>query len=162
MTLSEALSAKAPPRVSPISPILHPLRLIKSPAEMSLMKEAGRIAGCAFEFAMKQTRPGSPEYTIAASLEYQYRTLGAQRPSFPHVVAGGSRANTLHYISNDQLLQAGSLVLVDSGCEYHGYTSDISRTWPVSGKFSAAQRRLYEAVLHVQKECIKVRLFIDY
>ncbi|XP_012553627.2 xaa-Pro aminopeptidase 3 isoform X1 [Hydra vulgaris] len=134
---------------------LQMIRLIKSASEINLLKKSATIASKAFSKVIKSTRPGMIESNLHALLEYECRIDGAQFLSFPPVVAGGNSANTLHYINNTQLLRDGELVLMDGGCEYHGYVSDITRTWPVNGKFSEAQKELYELVLHVQETCLK-------
>ncbi|KAK3728244.1 hypothetical protein QZH41_019620 [Actinostola sp. cb2023] len=105
---------------------------------------------------MSMTRPGLEESHLHTTMEYECRIQGAERLSYPPVVAGGSLANTLHYINNTQLLRDGDLVLMDAGCEYHGYASDITRTWPVNGTFSETQRQLYDIVLRVQKKCLSL------
>lgn len=130
------------------------MRLFKSMAEIRLMRNSTSIAAQAFTEVMKHTKPGLTENQLFARLEYHCRDLGAQHLSFPPVVAGGWRANTLHYIKNDQLLQDGEMVLMDGGCVYHGYASDVTRTWPVNGRFSRPQAKLYQIVLDVLKECI--------
>eukprot|EP01100_Stratorugosa_tubuloviscum_P013649 TRINITY_DN6983_c0_g1_i1.p1 TRINITY_DN6983_c0_g1~~TRINITY_DN6983_c0_g1_i1.p1 ORF type:complete len:534 (-),score=182.09 TRINITY_DN6983_c0_g1_i1:64-1620(-) len=144
------------------------LRLIKSEAEQKLMRKAGQIGGSAFCEVMSSLKYGPPsnassfrppntlfESDIQAKLEYECKIRGASSLSFPPVVANGSRALTLHYITNDMTLNHGDLVLVDGGCEYAGYNSDITRTFPVSGKFSTSQRKLYDAVLRIQLACIE-------
>lgn len=135
--------------------LLHKLRLVKSPAELNLMRKAGQIAASAFRETMHSTRPDVMEYQLESVFEHHCKMKGAQTLSFPPVVAGGSRANCLHYIANNRELRAGDLVLFDAGCEYHGYVSDVTRTWPVSGQFTAGQRELYEAVLRVKQASIK-------
>lgn len=134
---------------------LQLLRLIKSPAEINIMKKSASIASQAFTKVMQNTRAGVPESHLHALLNFHCRIGGAQRLSFPPVVAGGSSANTLHYINNTNILRDGDLVLMDGGCEYNGYASDLTRTWPVSGTFSFPQRELYEIVLNVQKICLE-------
>ncbi|XP_065916735.1 xaa-Pro aminopeptidase 3-like [Dysidea avara] len=135
---------------------IHKLRTIKSEAEVDLMRTAGIIASKAFQDAMRNTTPSMTETQLESVFEHRCKMDGAQWLSFPPVVAGGERALSLHYIKNDQLLQESQLVLMDAGCEYHGYVSDITRTWPVNGHFTPAQRALYEAILDVQNKIIKV------
>ncbi|KAE9531480.1 hypothetical protein AGLY_010686 [Aphis glycines] len=132
----------------------HKLRLYKSLAEQRLMRQSCQIASKAFIKAMMSTKPGSTEHELYATLDYECRMGGAEYLAYPPVVATGNNANTLHYIDNKQKIKDGDLILVDAGCEYHGYSSDISRTWPASGWFSDAQKTLYEATLCVQKELI--------
>ena len=91
---------------------------------------------------------------LDATLEYGMRARGGKFHAYPPVVAGGARANTLHYVANDKHVLSGEMVLIDAGTEYRGYAGDISRTWPVNGRYSDAQREVYEAVLRVQTECI--------
>ncbi|KAL9988651.1 hypothetical protein ACROYT_G003121 [Oculina patagonica] len=144
---------------------IHMLRLIKSDAEIKLLRESASLASRAITKVMKSTRPGLEESHLHTILEYECRMGGAERLAYPPVVASGPMANTLHYINNTQLLRDGELVLMDAGCEYHGYASDITRTWPVSGKFSDPQRELYELVLRVHKKCLKLcqkEVSLDY
>eukprot|EP00795_Rhopilema_esculentum_P010949 gene10949-19784_t len=131
------------------------LRLIKSQSEIELMKKSAEIAGKAFSRVMLSTRPGLEESVLHAMLEYECKIQGAQFLAFPPVVASGLSANTLHYVSNSHIIRNGDLILMDAGCEYNGYVSDITRTWPVSGKFTTEQRKLYEVVLKVQNHCIE-------
>ncbi|XP_020627391.1 probable Xaa-Pro aminopeptidase 3 isoform X2 [Orbicella faveolata] len=135
---------------------IHMLRLIKSDAEIKLLRESASLASRAITKVMRSTRPGLEESHLHTILEYECRMGGAERLAYPPVVASGPMANTLHYINNTQVLRDGELVLMDAGCEYHGYASDITRAWPVSGKFSDPQRELYELVLRVHKKCLKL------
>jgi Xaa-Pro aminopeptidase len=104
--------------------------------------------------AMKYTRPGLSEHELFAFIEFQCRKRGAQRLAYVPVIAGGHNSLILHYINNDCLLQDGDLVLVDAGAEYQCYATDITRTWPVNGKFTKAQLDVYNAVLDIQQKCI--------
>ncbi|XP_026462599.1 xaa-Pro aminopeptidase 3-like [Ctenocephalides felis] len=97
---------------------------------------------------------GVSEQTLYAKVDSRCRELGAQRLAYPPVVAGGERANTIHYINNNQVVNDGEMVLMDAGCEYHAFSSDITRTWPINGKFTDPQKILYEIVLKTQKEII--------
>lgn len=126
--------------------LLHDLRLFKSPAERRLMAEAARIAALAHVAAMKATRPGMFEYEIEAELIYQFRRHGAVA-SYEPIVGAGANACVLHYRANRAQTRAGDLVLIDAGAEFHGYASDITRTFPISGRFSQSQRALYDLVL---------------
>ncbi|XP_014359819.2 xaa-Pro aminopeptidase 3 [Papilio machaon] len=135
---------------------LHQMRVIKSPAEIELMKEACYIGSQSVNMAMACTKPGISERTVDAVLEYTCRQAGAEHAAFPPVVAGGARATHIHYVANNQLLHKDEMLLVDSGCQRWMYNSDISRTWPVSGKFSKYHRILYELVLTVQKRLIEL------
>ena len=139
----------------PIEYNLQLLRLIKSDAEARIMKKSAAVSSQAFLKVMKKTKVGLPEAHAHAQFEYECRSSGAQHVSFPPIVAGGNHANTLHYMNNSDILRDNDLVLVDGGCEYNGYPSDITRTWPVNGKFTPPQKQLYQIVLDVQKACLK-------
>jgi intermediate cleaving peptidase 55 len=115
------------------------------------MKQAGLIASLSMIEAMKATKVGMSEHQLAAIMEYHIKMRGAQRFSYPPVVAGGNNATTLHYINNDMILQDGDLVLMDAGCEFNGYASDITRVWPINGKFNKAQLEIYNLVLEANK-----------
>ncbi|KAL2919363.1 aminopeptidase [Polyrhizophydium stewartii] len=141
--------------VKPLASLIDMLRLYKSPAEIQVMRQAGRITGRAFVEAMRATKPGTTEHQLSAVLEFHLRMQGADGFAYVPVVAGGRNALTLHYVQNKQMLRDGDLVLVDAGGEYGHYASDVTRTWPVNGKFTAAQKKLYESVLRVQKHIIK-------
>ncbi|KAK7097129.1 hypothetical protein V1264_004150 [Littorina saxatilis] len=136
--------------------LMHGLRVKKSPAEVELMTQTVQIASEAFVEVMKFSRPGVHESHLWAKMDFECRVRGAQYLAYPPVVAGGPRANTIHYTANNQVVADGDLVLMDAGCELHGYTSDLTRTWPVNGKFSPAQRELYQATLAVQKVCVSM------
>ncbi|XP_049845996.1 xaa-Pro aminopeptidase 3-like [Schistocerca gregaria] len=136
-------------------PFIHRLRLYKSDAEINLMKTSCEIASKAIATTMSITKNCTTEHELQAHVDFECRLHGAQQLAYPPVVAGGDRANIIHYINNDQVLRDGDMVLMDAGCEYHGYCSDITRTWPVSGKFSDEQQVLYEALLEVQMSLIQ-------
>ena len=133
--------------------LLHDLRLYKSPAELKLMRRAAGIAAEAQLAAMRAARPGRGEYEVEAALLHAMRARGAV-PSYPPIVAGGANACVMHYQDNRARLQRGELLLVDAGAEVECYASDITRTWPVGGKFSREQRALYEIVLEAQGAAI--------
>ncbi|KAK7939406.1 hypothetical protein WMY93_002732 [Mugilogobius chulae] len=137
-----------------LRPLLHSLRALKSSAEVALMQEAGHITAQAFKKTMALSQGDIDEALLFAKFEFENRLHGANFLAYPPVVAGGNRANTLHYINNNQIIKDGEMVLLDGGCEYFGYVSDITRTWPVNGKFTPAQAELYEAVLEVQRSCL--------
>ncbi|KAF9907331.1 hypothetical protein BX616_000465 [Lobosporangium transversale] len=139
-----------------LSPLIQELRVIKSEAEIKIMREAGEISGKAFIETMKFTNPQRFEHQIYAKFDYECRMRGSQMMAYVPVVAGGSNALTMHYVNNDQPLHNGDLILMDAGGELNGYASDITRTWPINGKFTQAQKELYEVVLHANKECIKL------
>jgi Xaa-Pro aminopeptidase len=134
--------------------ILHELRLRKDAAEIETMRRAAAITGLGHAAGMRATRPGMFEYELEAAIEYAYHANGAQSPAYPSIVAGGDNATILHYATNRERLNAGDLVLVDSAAELDLYASDVTRTWPVSGRFSPEQRAIYEIVLAAQKAAI--------
>ncbi len=136
------------------SPI-EKMRLIKSDAEISLIKKALDITARAHHRAMKKVSKLHYEYEIQAELEYVFKKYGAQSDAYASIVASGSHANTLHYIDNHARLTKDELILIDAGCEYNYYASDITRTIPVT-KFTKAQKELYQLVLDVEKEIIKM------
>lgn len=131
--------------------MLDEMRLLKDAGEQALMARAASIAAAAHARAMRFTRPGVFEYEIEAELLHEFRRNGAQFPAYPPIVASGANACVLHYNQNDRQCREGELVLVDAGCELDGYASDITRTWPVGGVFSAPQKALYELVLRAQE-----------
>ena len=131
--------------------ILDEMRLLKDAGEQALLKRAAGIAAGAHARAMRFTRPGVFEYEIEAELLHEFRRHGAQFPAYTPIVASGANACVLHYNANNRPCLDGELVLVDAGCELDGYASDITRTWPVNGRFSAPQRALYELVLRAQQ-----------
>jgi Xaa-Pro aminopeptidase len=135
--------------------LLHQQRLIKSEAEITVMRQAAEITREAHVEAMKMTAPGVHEYELEAKISYVFRSRGGSGPGYTSIVGGGDNAVILHYINNDQPLLDGDLVCVDAGCEYGWYTADVTRTWPVNGCFSPPQRELYEAVLCAQLASIE-------
>ncbi|MEE3328134.1 MAG: aminopeptidase P N-terminal domain-containing protein, partial [Myxococcota bacterium] len=134
--------------------ILHEMRLIKSPTEMEIMREAADISREAHREAASILEPGRAEYEIEARLDYVFRRRGGWGAAYGSIVAGGSRATVLHYVRNDQQLEQGDLVLIDAGAELRGYASDVTRTYPVSGHFEGAGREVYAVVLAAQKAAI--------
>jgi Xaa-Pro aminopeptidase len=148
----------APERVQDVRAVLDDMRLLKDAHEAALMRRAGAIAAAAHRRAMQSARPGRNEYEIEAELLYEFRRNGAQFPAYSPIVAGGPNACVLHYVSNNMPLRDGDLLLIDAGCELDGYASDITRTFPVNGRFSGAQREVYELVLASQRAAMdKVR-----
>jgi len=141
----------APAAFQDLLPLLDEMRLIKDAREQEIMLRAGVISGQAHARAMRAARPGLHEYALEAELLHEFRRNGAQFPAYTPIVASGPNACILHYNTNDRLMQDGDLVLIDAGCELDGYASDITRTFPVNGRFSPAQRRLYELVLAAQE-----------
>lgn len=135
--------------------LLHEMRLIKSKSEIDLMKKSGQIAVAAHKRAMQICKPGMNEYQLEAEYLYEFSRNGCNAPAYNSIIAGGDNACILHYVDNNQSLADGDLVLIDAGCEYEYYASDITRTFPVNGKFSPEQKAVYEVVLKAQLEAIK-------
>ena len=133
---------------------LHESRLIKRAPELKIMRKAAAISAEAHRRAMVQCKPGLFEYEIEAELEYAFRKGGAQYPAYPSIVATGANACVLHYIQNSDRLRKGDLLLIDAGAEIDCYCADITRTFPVSGKFSGRQRAVYDIVLEAQLAAI--------
>ncbi|HEY1058054.1 MAG TPA: aminopeptidase P N-terminal domain-containing protein [Limnobacter sp.] len=144
----------APHAVLDISHALDELRLIKDKTELSTMKKAATISAMAHQRAMLTSAPGKFEYEVEAELLYTFRKHGSEAPAYGSIVAGGANACVLHYRANDQRLKDGDLLLIDAGCELDCYASDITRTFPVNGQFSAAQQAVYEVVLEAQYAAI--------
>lgn len=158
-------------RTQGLRPLMHNLRWVKSPAELALMKQSSQIAGRSIMGCMQASYTGRSggqdsssrkktiggEHQLAALFEYQCKTAGAQRMAYPPVVASGMDACTIHYSRNDKQLHSdsGDLMLLDGGCEMYGYCSDITRTWPLNGQYSAAQREVYDIVLSVHTACME-------
>lgn len=137
--------------------VLHDMRLYKSRAELDLMREAARIGTQAHVRAMRACRPGRNEYEIAAEIVHEFRRHNADT-SYQPIVGGGANSCILHYRENDQPLRDGEVLLIDAGCEFQSYASDITRTLPVNGRFSSEQRAVYEVVLEANRAAIaKVR-----
>ena len=135
--------------------LLAELRLIKSAAEIKLMRKAADISAEAHCRAMRFCKSGHYEYQLQAEIEHQFMMSGATGPAYTSIVGGGKNACILHYIENQSALKSGDLVLIDAGCEYQNYAADITRTFPVNGKFSAAQAAIYDIVLAAQLAAIK-------
>ncbi len=136
-----------------LSQYLHEMRLHKDEHEIALMQKAADISVQAHQMAMHQTKPDLFEYEVASVFDANFKKHNAQHAYTP-IVAGGKNACILHYINNDQVLSDGDLLLIDAGCEVEGYASDITRTFPVNGKFSQAQRKIYQIVLDAQLAAI--------
>ena len=130
--------------------LLDPMRLVKDAHEIALMRRAAAISTQAHRRAMRATKPGMREYEIEAELLHEFRRNGSEYPAYGSIVAGGANACVLHYVANDAALRDGDLLLIDAGCELGSYASDITRTFPVNGKFSGPQRDLYQIVLAAQ------------
>lgn len=146
--------AVAPGEFIDLDHLLHEMRLFKSPAELKLMRKAGEISARAHCRAMRAARPGLYEYQLQAEIEHEFVSAGARFPAYNSIVGGGANGCILHYIENSAPLRDGDLVLIDAGCEYQGYAADITRTFPVNGKFSGPQQALYEVVLAAQLAAI--------
>ncbi|MBM4359394.1 MAG: aminopeptidase P N-terminal domain-containing protein [Deltaproteobacteria bacterium] len=134
---------------------LHELRLIKSEAELDRMRRAAAISAEAHHEAMRRAGPGRDEYEIDALLRHVFRSGGAAREAYPPIVGSGVNATVLHYRENRRRMEDGDLLLLDAGCEYEHYAADITRTFPVNGRFSPAQRAVYQAVLDAQLAAIE-------
>ncbi|BAY17149.1 peptidase M24 [Nostoc sp. HK-01] len=134
--------------------VLHSMRLIKTEAELEMMRQAAAIAVEAHNQAMAIAKPGRYEYEIQAEIERIFRLRGGMGPAYPSIVASGVNACVLHYIENHRQMQDRELLLIDAGCAYSYYNSDITRTFPVGGKFTPEQKALYEIVLEAQKQAI--------
>ncbi len=143
-----------PTRIVDPSAILHEMRLFKSPGELAAMRKAAAITRDAHLGAMRLAKPGRYEYEVEALLREVFRKNGSERPAYAPIVGSGVNATVLHYRSNTKRIEEGELLLVDAGCEYDYYASDVTRTYPVSGKFSAPQLDIYQIVLDAQLAAI--------
>jgi Xaa-Pro aminopeptidase len=139
-----------PVRVEDPGPIVHELRLRRSPAELARQRRACQISRDAHAEAMRFARPGMYEYQVQAAVEFVFRSQGSPRDAYPSIVASGDNACILHYVENQRRMEDGDLLLIDAGCEYGYHASDITRTFPVNGHFTAPQRAVYEIVLRSQ------------
>jgi Xaa-Pro aminopeptidase len=147
---------RAPNEVRDVRELVDEMRLIKDTPEQDIMRRAAKISCGAHRRAMRFTRPGRHEYEVEAELLHEFCRHGARHPAYTSIVAGGANACTLHYVGNDALLNDGDLLLIDAGCELDSYASDITRTFPVNGRFSPAQKEVYEIVLGAQAAAISV------
>ncbi|MEO5699840.1 MAG: aminopeptidase P N-terminal domain-containing protein [Casimicrobiaceae bacterium] len=153
----------APEEIVDVRQALDAMRLVKDAHELALMRRAAAISSEAHRRAMHATRPGWHEYQAEAELAHEFLQGGAQAVAYPSIVASGPNACILHYRDNDRQMQDGELLLIDAGCEFRGYASDITRTFPVNGRFSGAQKAVYELVLETQLACIDaVRPGVDF
>jgi Xaa-Pro aminopeptidase len=144
----------APEEIVDVRSMLDTMRLVKDEHELALMRRACAISGAAHLRAMRATRPGMHEYEVEAELVHEFLREGARDVAYSSIVASGPNACVLHYRNNDRQMQDGDLLLIDAGCEYRGYASDITRTFPVNGRFSGPQKAIYELVLAAQLACI--------
>ena len=131
--------------------IVHEMRLYKEPAEVDIMRRASAISREAHEAGARLVRSGVYEYEIEAVIEYTFRRLGARGAAYTTIVGGGSNATVLHYVTNSEKLRDHEMVLIDAGCELEGYASDVTRTYPIGGRFTAAGRAIYDVVLTAQR-----------
>lgn len=139
-----------------LNTLIEKMRLVKDPLEIEQIKKALSITKKAHHASMAMVKAGMKEYEIQAIIEYIFKKEGSEHDAYTSIVAGGDNANTLHYIKNSEILKDGELMLVDAGCEYNCYASDITRTTPVNGKFSPAQKDLYNGILDAQLKLIKM------
>jgi Xaa-Pro aminopeptidase len=137
----------APDTLTDWRPWVHEMRLFKAPEEIEILRRAGQISALAHTRAMEACRPGLFEYHLEGEILHEFNRHGARFPSYNTIVGSGENACILHYTENESELRDGDLVLIDAGCEFHGYAGDITRTFPVNGKFSPAQREIYDIVL---------------
>ncbi len=153
----------APSEIVDLTRDLHEMRLRKSAAELATMADAAAISREAHERAMHVARPGRYEYEVEAEILRVFRSRGAERPAYGSIVGSGPNATILHHRRNDRLMQDGDLLLIDAGAEYGYYASDVTRTFPVSGRFTPQQRAVYEVVLRAQLAAIEtVRAGVPY
>ncbi len=145
---------RAPDEIRDIRALLHEMRLVKDAHELDIMRRAAAISAQAHRRAMRFTGPGRFEYEVEAELLHEFCRHGARHPAYPAIVAAGANACVLHYVDNNARLESGDLLLIDAGCEVEGYAADITRTFPVGGRFSAAQKDVYEIVLAAQAAAI--------
>ena len=144
----------APGEIRDVRVPLDEMRLVKGPEELAVMRRAATITAGAHRRAMRASQAGRAEYEIEAELMHEFRRHGAQAPAYTPIVASGERACVLHYVQNDGQLKDGDLLLIDAGCELDGYAADVTRTFPVSGRFSGPQREVYDIVLAAQTAAI--------
>ena len=137
----------APASITDWRPIVHEMRLFKSPEEIDVLRRAGEISALAHTRAMQACRPGMFEYQLEGEILHEFNRHGARFASYNTIVGGGENGCILHYTENESELRDGELVLIDAGCEYRGYAGDITRTFPINGKFTPAQREIYDIVL---------------
>ena len=145
---------RAPDEIRDVRALLHEMRLIKDGRELDIMRRAAAVSAQAHRRAMQFVRPGQFEYQIEGELLHEFCHHGSRHPAYPSIVAGGANACVLHYIGNSARLNDGDLLLIDAGCEVEGYAADITRTFPVNGKFSDPQKDVYEIVLAAQAAAI--------
>ncbi len=145
---------ESPTALMQLEPILHEMRLFKSAQELTVMREAGELSAQAHAEAMRVCQPGMYEYQLEATITHKFAMAGHRQCAYPSIVGGGDNACVLHYTENNQPLKDGDLVLIDAGVEQDYYAADITRTFPVNGRFSPEQKAIYELVLKAQQACI--------
>lgn len=145
----------APGEFVDLDHIVHEMRLFKRADEVKTMRKAAKISAQAHKRAMQICKPGMYEYQIEAEFLYEFRRNGSQYPAYPPIVGSGANGCILHYIENNARMKDGDLLLIDAGCELDGYASDVTRTFPVNGKFSGEQKAIYELVLAAQLAAIE-------
>jgi Xaa-Pro aminopeptidase len=148
-------NGRVPTAIEDTKPLTHPMRLVKSPDEIAMMRKATAISAQAHNRAREFARPGIYEYQVAAEIEHTFRLEGGMGVAYPSIVASGANACVLHYIENDRVLEDNELLLIDAGCCYGYYNGDITRTFPVGDKFTPEQKTLYELVLEAQLKAIE-------
>ncbi|WP_033082834.1 Xaa-Pro aminopeptidase [Colwellia psychrerythraea] len=146
--------AKTPQHLTDVDPMVAELRLIKTENELALMRQANHISGLAHQRAMQKCQVGKFEYQIEAEILHEFARHGARHPAYASIVAGGDNANILHYTANSDVLNNNELLLIDAGAELAGYAADITRTFPVNGQFTAAQKAIYQLVLDAKNLAI--------
>ncbi|MGK7877146.1 MAG: aminopeptidase P N-terminal domain-containing protein [Xenococcaceae cyanobacterium] len=144
-----------PIAIEDTNPVFHPMRQVKSPAELEMIRKATAISAAAHNRAREFAQPGRYEYEVQAEIEHTFRLHGGIGPAYPSIVASGSNACILHYIENNRQMQNNELLLIDAGCSYGYYNGDITRTFPLSGKFTPEQKAIYEIVLQAQLKAIE-------
>ena len=137
----------APASVTDWRPWVHEMRLFKSAEEIEILRQAGKISALAHTRAMQQCLPGMYEYQLEGEIHHEFSRHGARFPSYNTIVGSGENGCILHYTENESAMRDGDLVLIDAGCEFHGYAGDITRTFPVNGRFTPPQREIYDIVL---------------
>ncbi|MHA2169602.1 MAG: aminopeptidase P N-terminal domain-containing protein [Candidatus Kariarchaeaceae archaeon] len=159
--ISRARSDRDRPHRGPVTitdpiDVIHKHRCQKSPEEIRILRKVAKISADAITYAMKVTKPGIHESQIEAIIEYGFRKNGCERPAYPTICGSGINATILHYLENSSEMKDGNLLLVDAGGELDYYCADISRTWPINGKFSSSQKEIYQFVLDIQKSSIEM------
>ncbi|WP_018691645.1 Xaa-Pro aminopeptidase [Algicola sagamiensis] len=143
-----------PKQIQDLRPLIHEMRLIKSEHELALMRRSAEISSKAHCLAMEFCHPGAYEYQVESVIQHHFMMNGARNPAYSSIVGGGENACILHYTENQDALNDGDLLLIDAGSEYHGYAADITRTFPINGKFTPEQKALYQIVLDAQLAAI--------